>query len=222
MKNLKTICASAFALGLCLAVPPAMAQQDQDQQDQGAHHGGHNDNNNDHAGHHGDGGGGGGNDNDNHHGGHGGNNDNNDNGHHAGNGGGNDNNHHAGGNNNHDRTVNVHRNVTVHRTVTVDKVVRDRINRRPDVIKIRANIHAPRRFHWKVYVHPAGWYTHRWAYNEVLPVTFYASDYWINDYGSFGLVLPPPGFVWVRVGNDALLIDRESGLIVRVEYEVFY
>lgn len=219
MKNLKTICASAFALGLCLAVPPAMAQPDQDQDQQhqgGGHHGGHgghDDNNNDHAGHHGDNGGGGGNDNDNN------------NNHHGG-GGGNDNdNHHAGNNDHHgahDRNVDVHRNVTVHRHVTVDKVVRERINRRPDVIKIRANVHAPRRFHWRAYVHPAGWYAHRWVYNEVLPIAFYASDYWITDYGQFGLVIPPPGFVWVRVGDDALLIDRETGLIVRVVYDVFY
>ena len=33
---------------------------------------------------------------------------------------------------------------------------------------------------------------------------------------------PPPGTVWVRYGNDALLIDRYSGEVIQVVYGIFY
>jgi len=32
---------------------------------------------------------------------------------------------------------------------------------------------------------------------------------------------PPDGYVWVRYGDDALLIDEYSGDIIQVEYDVF-
>ena len=56
-----------------------------------------------------------------------------------------------------------------------------------------------------------GWYAQRWTYGQILPSLFWAQDYWLNDYNDFGLVPPPPGTVWVRDGNDALLIDQQSG-----------
>lgn len=33
---------------------------------------------------------------------------------------------------------------------------------------------------------------------------------------------PPYGAIWVRVGNDALLVDRDSGEVITVQYDVFY
>ena len=33
---------------------------------------------------------------------------------------------------------------------------------------------------------------------------------------------PPPDAVWVRYGDDALLIDRYTGEVIQVEYGVFY
>lgn len=33
---------------------------------------------------------------------------------------------------------------------------------------------------------------------------------------------PPPDAVWVRYGPDALLVDRMTGEIIRVQYGVFY
>jgi len=84
------------------------------------------------------------------------------------------------------------------------------------------NVTAQRHFHAPAYRRPSGWYAQRWTYGEILPPLFWASDYWINDFYDFGLAPPPPGTVWVRDGNDALLIDRYSGEIIQVDYGVFY
>jgi Ni/Co efflux regulator RcnB len=37
----------------------------------------------------------------------------------------------------------------------------------------------------------------------------------------FGLAPPPYGYEWVRNGDDALLIDTNTGEILQVEYDVF-
>ena len=78
------------------------------------------------------------------------------------------------------------------------------------------------RYHYRPYVQPYGWYAQRWEYGQILPALFWGRDYWLTDYAGFGLIDPPYGYVWVRYGNDALLVDVESGQILSVEYGVFY
>ena len=82
---------------------------------------------------------------------------------------------------------------------------------------------APRRFHApSPYRRPPGWYYQRWTYGQILPSIFWGSSYWLNDWDDFGLMDPPPGTVWVRYGDDALLIDRYTGEVIQVEYGVFF
>ena len=118
--------------------------------------------------------------------------------------------------NNNDRGNDKTVNKTVNKTVvhkTVDRSV---------VLKVRANIKAPRRFHpAKAYVRPAGWYQHRWTYGERLPRAFFAPDYFLLDFAAYGLLSPWDGYEWVRYGDDALLIDTDTGEVIRVEYDLF-
>ncbi len=84
------------------------------------------------------------------------------------------------------------------------------------------NYQAERRYHWRPYVRPHGWYYHRWVFGEILPRFFWVRDYWILDYWMFGLPIPPYGCVWVRYGDDAVLIDTRTGAILQVIYGIFY
>jgi len=72
------------------------------------------------------------------------------------------------------------------------------------------------------YVRPSGWYYRRWTFGDYLPGLFWASNYWINDWNYYDLMPPPAGTVWVRYGDDAVLIDRYSGEVIQVEYSIFY
>ena len=112
----------------------------------------------------------------------------------------------------HQRQVIQHKNRVIRHERRID---------RADWAKFRVNVRHAKRYHWNVYVRPAGWRVHHWKFHETLPRAYFANNYWINDYASFGLMGPPEGLVWVRVGDDALLIDRDSGDILRVEYDVF-
>ena len=86
----------------------------------------------------------------------------------------------------------------------------------------RRNIKSERRYRHGTYHKPRGYYYRRWHYGERLPVAFYSRDYWLLDFIAFGLFAPPPGYVWVRYGDDALLIDTYTGEIIQVRYDVFY
>lgn len=83
------------------------------------------------------------------------------------------------------------------------------------------NVTAPRHFHVGAYMRPHGWYSHHWTYGEILPALFWAQTYWLTDFYDYGLDAPPPGFVWVRDGDDALLVDMSTGEILQVDYGVF-
>jgi Ni/Co efflux regulator RcnB len=83
------------------------------------------------------------------------------------------------------------------------------------------NVQAAQRFNAGVYRPPMGYVSRSWDYGQRLPAAYYARGYWINDYLLYALYGPPSGFVWVRVGDDALLINRYSGEIIAVETGVF-
>lgn len=80
---------------------------------------------------------------------------------------------------------------------------------------------APRQFHEGGYRPPEGYEQRHWRHGDRLPPEYFIRDYWIGDFLAFGLFAPPPDYVWVRVGDDALLINQYSGEVVQVEYDIF-
>lgn len=80
---------------------------------------------------------------------------------------------------------------------------------------------SPSRYHGPYWRPPEGYYVRTWRYGEVLPRGWYGPDYRLFDWWSFGLPEPPPGYDWVRVGRDALLVDY-TGRIYQVVRFVFW
>jgi len=78
------------------------------------------------------------------------------------------------------------------------------------------------RYRHGAYRAPYGFYVRSWAFGDILPRGWYGPDYYIDDFLDFGLPYPPPGYEWVRVGGDALLIDEYTGRIVQVVRGIFY
>jgi len=96
------------------------------------------------------------------------------------------------------------------------------MGRQTDFSSMRRNMQAPKHFRSGSYRAPQGYQYRHWSYGERLPRGYYVRNYWIANFMMFGLFAPPSDLVWVRVGDDALLIDRDSGEIVQVRYGVFY
>ena len=106
-----------------------------------------------------------------------------------------------------------------HRTV---RPVVDHTTVHVDVSSFHKNIDAPNHFHYGNYNGPPGYVYHRWGYGDRLPQGYWAQQYWIGNFFNFGLLAPPDGYVWVRYGPDAVLIDENTGEIIEVEYGLFY
>ena len=75
------------------------------------------------------------------------------------------------------------------------------------------------RYAWRP---PVGYYFHLWNFGDYLPRGWYGPEYYIVDPWQFDLPLPPPGYDWVRVGDDAVLVDRFSGQVVQVVRDIFW
>ncbi|MDZ4868908.1 MAG: RcnB family protein [Alphaproteobacteria bacterium] len=95
-------------------------------------------------------------------------------------------------------------------------------NARANWNQYRRNYNSPRRFRVGAYHGPRNFHYQRWSYGQRLPAAYYARQFWLFDVIGYGLFTPPPGLIWVRYGDDALLIDQYTGEIVQVRYDVFY
>ncbi|MDB5442447.1 MAG: hypothetical protein JWP73_823, partial [Phenylobacterium sp.] len=91
---------------------------------------------------------------------------------------------------------------------------------RPDAFPHAYHSHA--RFHVRAYRPPPRFLGHRWGYGEILPPVWFGPDYLIADWWDYDLPAPPPGYDWVRVGDDAVLVDEYTGRIVQVVRGLFW
>jgi Ni/Co efflux regulator RcnB len=126
-------------------------------------------------------------------------------------------------NRNWDRNRNDNRNQNWNRNDRGHQVNRNRD--RPRTFDRRAyqrNAYAHRKFRHGVYHRPPGWYYRRWSYGQILPFIFFSQNYWLNDWYYYDLPAPPYGYEWVRYGDDAILVDVRTGMILQVMYGVFY
>jgi Ni/Co efflux regulator RcnB len=69
-------------------------------------------------------------------------------------------------------------------------------------------------FHFGFYYDPFGWGYYPFQIGWRLWPSYYSSNYWINDPWQYRLPYAPPGYVWIRYWNDALLVDTWSGQVV--------
>jgi Ni/Co efflux regulator RcnB len=111
-------------------------------------------------------------------------------------------------------------------TTTTDKttrdVTRDGHRTNVDVSTYRKTVVSSRHYNAGAYRAPPGYSYRRYGIGERLPPAFFVRDYWLTDYASYGLIAPPgDGYVWVRFGPDALLIDEDTGETIQVVYGVF-
>jgi Ni/Co efflux regulator RcnB len=81
---------------------------------------------------------------------------------------------------------------------------------------------APHRYRIGVWHAPRGFRYRRFGIGEHIPALLLVPAFFLLDYYDYGLEEPDYGYVWVRDGDDAVLVDRYTGEVVEVEYDVFY
>jgi len=71
------------------------------------------------------------------------------------------------------------------------------------------------------YYPPSSFTIRQWSRGDRLPRSYYQPRYVIADYWRFDLYDPPFGSDWVRVGDDALLIDSHTGEVLEIVYNLY-
>ncbi len=81
---------------------------------------------------------------------------------------------------------------------------------------------SPNRYFAQRYRPPVGFYDHTWMLGELLPSSWWIPQYRIDLWWSYDLPRPPAGFQWIRVRHDAFLIERQSGRVFQIVYDLFW
>ena len=72
------------------------------------------------------------------------------------------------------------------------------------------------------YRRPPGYYFRIWRRGDRLPIAFRAPAYIVPDTAYYHLAPPPPGYYWVRVGNNAVLAAIATGVVLNVIANEFH
>ena len=69
---------------------------------------------------------------------------------------------------------------------------------------------------------PSGYTYSRYKLGEHVPAAVRGDDGLVlTGYGDYALQAPPSGLTWIRVGSDALLVDRTTVEVVETDYGLF-
>jgi Ni/Co efflux regulator RcnB len=71
------------------------------------------------------------------------------------------------------------------------------------------------------FVAPSGYTYTRYAIGQHVKGDLLGEHYVLTSYGTYELQAPPSGLTWIRVGDDALLVDRNTGEVVASDYGLF-
>ncbi len=86
----------------------------------------------------------------------------------------------------------------------------------------RRTITATRHYDDGAFIGPAGYTYSRYELGARMPAELLSDDSLVlTGYSTYDLKAPPHGLTWVRVGDDAMLIDRKTGEVVETDYDLF-
>ena len=71
------------------------------------------------------------------------------------------------------------------------------------------------------FVAPSGYTYTRYELGQRVNGELLGKNYTLSSYGDYALQVPPSGLEWIRVGDDALLVDRNTGEVVQSDYGLF-
>ena len=86
----------------------------------------------------------------------------------------------------------------------------------------RKTVTATHRYDAGAFMAPSGYTYTRYALGDHVPAVLLSSNnLMLSDYANFQLDPPPDGLEWIRVGDDALLVDRANGEVIQTDYNLF-
>jgi Ni/Co efflux regulator RcnB len=88
--------------------------------------------------------------------------------------------------------------------------------------KYRRTITSTKHYDDGAFSGPSGYVYSRYELGAMVPAELRSDDNLVLDsYSTYDLKAPPHGLTWIRVGDDAMLVDRKTGEVVETDYDLF-
>jgi Ni/Co efflux regulator RcnB len=68
---------------------------------------------------------------------------------------------------------------------------------------------------------PSGYTYRKFAVGDRVPVLLMHGNVALTNFQTYQLAAPPVGTLWIRDGNDALLVDTNTGEVIQAQYGLF-
>ncbi|WP_260926612.1 RcnB family protein [Novosphingobium sp. 9] len=76
-------------------------------------------------------------------------------------------------------------------------------------------------YHRPAYAGPRGYRYVRVGVGHRFAPAYYGQRYWVNDYARYRLPAPRAGARWIRYGNDVVLVNTRTGVVLQA-YNGFF
>jgi Ni/Co efflux regulator RcnB len=88
-------------------------------------------------------------------------------------------------------------------------------------LQYRKTVTSTRHYNAGPFDAPDGYSYTRYSVGQRVPSVLLDGDVTLPDYADYQLMAPPPGLTWIRVGDDALLVDQSNGEVIQADYNLF-
>jgi Ni/Co efflux regulator RcnB len=110
---------------------------------------------------------------------------------------------------------------TVATPAGVDKTTTTTSTSNDGYTQYRKTVTSKRHYNATAFVAPSGYTYTRLSVGDHVPPPLLHGNVMLNDYQNYALVTPPSGLTWIRNGQDALLIDENTGEVIQADYGLF-
>lgn len=85
----------------------------------------------------------------------------------------------------------------------------------------RRTVTSTRHYNDGSFAAPAGYTYRKFAVGDHVSPLLLHGNVALTDFQTYQLVAPPAGTMWIRDGNDALLVDTNTGEVIQAQYDLF-
>jgi Ni/Co efflux regulator RcnB len=85
----------------------------------------------------------------------------------------------------------------------------------------RKTVTSTKRYDAGTFTAPSGYTYKKFAVGDHVSPMLLHGNVALTDFQTYQLVPPPEGALWIRDGNDALLVDTNTGEVIQAQYDLF-
>lgn len=85
----------------------------------------------------------------------------------------------------------------------------------------RKTVTSTKHYQAGAFVAPSGYTYEKFRVGDHVSPLLLHGNVALTDFQTYQLIAPPQGAMWIRDGNDALLVDTNTGEVIQAQYDLF-